>query len=34
MALIIIACMRTLGLCWALVRGRVSGQAVIEEVQR
>lgn len=34
MALIIIACMLTLGLCWALVRVRVSGQAVIEEVQR
>jgi hypothetical protein len=33
-ALIIIACMLTLGLCWALVRVRVSGQAVIEEVQR
>jgi hypothetical protein len=34
MALIIIACMLTIGLCWALVRVRVSGQAVIEEVQR
>jgi hypothetical protein len=33
-ALVIIACMLTLGLCWALVRVRVSGQAVIEEVQR
>jgi hypothetical protein len=33
-ALIIIACMLTLGLCWALVRVRVSGQAVVEEVQR
>jgi hypothetical protein len=34
MVLIIIACMLTLGLCWALIRVRVSGQAVIEEVQR
>lgn len=33
-ALIAIACMLTLGLCWALIRVRVSGQAVIEEVQR
>jgi hypothetical protein len=32
--LIIIACMLTLGLCWALVRVRVSGQAVVEEVRR
>jgi hypothetical protein len=33
-ALIFIACMLTLGLCWALIRVRVSGQAVMEEVQR
>jgi hypothetical protein len=33
-ALFIIACMLTLGLCWALIRVRVSGQAVMEEVQR
>jgi hypothetical protein len=33
-ALTFIACMLTLGLCWALIRVRVSGQAVIEEVQR
>jgi hypothetical protein len=32
--LLIIACMLTLGLCWALIRVRVSGQAVVEEVQR
>jgi len=32
--LIFIACMLTLGLCWTLIRVRVSGQAVIEEVQR
>lgn len=34
LALIVIACMLTLGLCWGLVRVRVSGQPVIEEVQR
>jgi Family of unknown function (DUF6524) len=33
-ALIFIACMLTLGLSWALIRVRVSGQAVMEEVQR
>jgi Family of unknown function (DUF6524) len=33
-ALVIIASMLTLGLCWALVRVRVSGQAIVEEVQR
>ncbi|HEY2780825.1 MAG TPA: DUF6524 family protein [Steroidobacteraceae bacterium] len=33
-ALIFIACMLTLGLCWGLIRVRVSGQAVIEEVDR
>ena len=33
-ALFFIACMLTLGLCWALIRVRVSGQAVIEEVDR
>jgi hypothetical protein len=33
-ALFVIACMLTLGLCWALIRVRVSGQAVVEEVQR
>jgi hypothetical protein len=27
------ACLLTLGLCWALVRTRVSGQAVVEEVK-
>jgi hypothetical protein len=32
--LLIIACMLTLGLSWALIRVRVSGQAVVEEVQR
>ncbi|HEY0745676.1 MAG TPA: DUF6524 family protein [Steroidobacteraceae bacterium] len=33
-ALIFIACMLTVGLCWALIRVRVSGQPVVEEVQR
>ena len=33
-ALCFIACLLTLGLCWALIRVRVSGQAVIEEVDR
>jgi hypothetical protein len=33
-ALFFIACMLTVGLCWALIRVRVSGQAVIEEVDR
>ena len=32
--LIFIACILTLGLCWALIRVRVSGQAVVEEVDR
>jgi hypothetical protein len=32
--LFVVACMLTLGLCWALIRVRVSGQAVVEEVQR
>jgi hypothetical protein len=33
-ALIFIACLLTLGLSWALIRVRVSGQAVVEEVDR
>jgi hypothetical protein len=33
-ALTFIACLLTLGLSWALIRVRVSGQAVIEEVDR
>lgn len=32
--LFVVACMLTLGLSWALIRVRVSGQAVVEEVQR
>jgi hypothetical protein len=32
--LVFIACILTLGLCWALIRVRVSGQAVVEEVDR
>jgi hypothetical protein len=31
--LIMMACLLTLGLCWALVQARVSGQAVVEEVK-
>ena len=31
--LIVIACMLTLGLSWALIRVRVSGQAVVDEVR-
>ena len=34
LVLLIVACMLTIGLCWGLVRARVSGQAVIEEVPR
>jgi len=33
-ALLMIACLLTLGLCWALIQARVSGQAVVEEVKR
>jgi hypothetical protein len=33
-ALVMIACLLTLGLCWALIQARVSGQAVVEEVKR
>jgi hypothetical protein len=33
-ALIFVACILTLGLSWALIRVRVSGQAVVEEVDR
>jgi Family of unknown function (DUF6524) len=32
--LVFIACILTLGLSWALIRVRVSGQAVVEEVDR
>jgi Family of unknown function (DUF6524) len=34
LVLVFIACMLTVGLCWGLVRARVSGQAVMEEVDR
>jgi hypothetical protein len=34
LALLIVALMLTIGLCWGLIRVRVSGQAVMEEVQR
>jgi Family of unknown function (DUF6524) len=32
--LIMMACLLTLGLCWALLQARISGQAVVEEVKR
>jgi hypothetical protein len=32
-ALIMMACLLTLGLCWALMQARISGQAVVEEVK-
>jgi hypothetical protein len=32
--LIMLACLLTLGLCWALLQARISGQAVVEEVKR
>lgn len=32
--LLILAFLLTMGLCWALIQARVSGQAVVEEVQR
>lgn len=34
LALLIVSFMLTIGLCWGLIRVRVSGQAVVEEVQR
>ena len=34
LVLFVIASLLTVGLCWGLVRARVSGQAVVEEVQR
>jgi len=34
LVLLIVACMLTIGLCWGLIRARVSGQAVVEEVPR
>jgi len=32
--LLVLACILTLGLCWALIQARISGQAVVEEVKR
>lgn len=32
--LLILAFLLTVGLCWALIQARVSGQAVVDEVQR
>ena len=28
------ACLLTLGLCWALIQARITGQAAVEEVKR
>lgn len=33
LVLVVIACMLTVSLCWGLIRVRVSGQPVVEEVQ-
>ena len=33
-ALLVLACLLTVGLCWALIEARVSGQAVVENVNR
>jgi len=33
-ALFMTACLLTLGLCWALIQARLTGQAVVEEVKR
>lgn len=33
-SLLFVACLLTLGLAWALIRVRVSGQAVVEEINR
>ena len=33
-ALFMMACLLTLGLCWALIQARLTGQAVVEEVKR
>ena len=32
--LVMMACLLTLGLCWALLQARIAGQAVVEEVKR
>jgi hypothetical protein len=32
-ALVMIACLLTIGLCWALVQRRVTGQSIVEEVK-
>jgi hypothetical protein len=33
LVLVVVACMLTVGLCWGLIRVRVSGQPVIEDVK-
>ncbi|MGC2032591.1 MAG: DUF6524 family protein [Steroidobacteraceae bacterium] len=32
--LVMMACLLTLGLCWALLQARIAGQAVVEEIKR
>jgi predicted neutral ceramidase superfamily lipid hydrolase len=33
-AILVVACLLTVGLCWALIERRVTGQAIVEEVKR
>ena len=33
-ALLMVACLLTLGLCWALIQERVSGQVLVDETRR
>jgi drug/metabolite transporter (DMT)-like permease len=33
-ALVMIACLLTIGLCWALIQRRITGQTIVEEGKR
>ncbi len=33
-ALVMIACLLTIGLCWALFQRRITGQTIVEESKR
>lgn len=33
-AIVIVACILAIGLCWALLQARITGQTVVEEVKR
>ena len=33
-AILVVACLLTVGLCWALIERRVTGQTIVEEVKR